>query len=109
MIPQDLGNARNVGCLLRNTVSTKWTILRRQAICTAEDKAIGAGLPKPIGARCRHHKPRMLDVELQGLAGIFYAGFSLALLQSFLAVSPCFSLLEWEYLLCTIVYWKYIS
>jgi hypothetical protein len=48
--PQDVGDAKNSEHLPRKATSSEWNQPKKEVVKAAHGKAIGAGLPEPIGA-----------------------------------------------------------
>jgi hypothetical protein len=53
--PKEHGDAKNMECLLRKAMDSKWSHPRRKVMWVANSKALGVGLPKPIGTHITPH------------------------------------------------------
>jgi hypothetical protein len=78
---------------------------------TANGRVTVEMLPKPVGVQIV--MLHTLDASPSYWScKIWYFSlldFGLGLVPFFLSMPPCPSLLEWEYLLCAIVYWKNVT
>jgi hypothetical protein len=46
--PQDIGDARNMECLLKKIIGNEWSQPRKVTMRLQNGKTIGVGLPRPI-------------------------------------------------------------
>lgn len=53
--------------MLRTAGGTKWTQLKREAMCTINGKVLMVELPEPFGLYLSWHCRQMLDMEVQDL------------------------------------------
>jgi hypothetical protein len=98
---QDFGDVRNVECLPNKTVILEYSHPKREAMWAATGKAIGMGLPKPVGTHVMI--PHVPDVPCGDTGFHVYSG-RFWFCSAPILVILCSSLLEWKHLLCAIVF-----
>lgn len=104
---QELRDASHVNCLMRKAADCRESQSKRQPMCPANGKAKRAGLSKPCVENIS--LPCVLDAYMQNYQACLLGWVLVLLLPHPFCVCSRSSTVEWECLLCAIVYCIYVT